>query len=272
MQPTRTAVHVDAVAIDGPDARRFAQAQFCGDLRNLGRSSWRWNAWLDEHGRVRALAQLVDVGDEALLAVLRGGNADEVRDELARYVLRLRVKLSVRRFAGAAGPARPLGEASTGDDGVLTLGFGDRGLRLTLGPLPVDAEANRAWRLADIRAGWPTLPRGGARFLPPALALERLGAIAFDKGCYPGQEIAARLRRARGHKYVLCHLRGDAGAAPERGRFVSIDTGASRIRLLDWVEAGPAMEMLAVIPIGKATSRSINVLQYDCVVVSRFHP
>jgi folate-binding protein YgfZ len=39
--------------------------------------------------------------------------------------------------------------------------------------------------------------------LPPALSLEQLPAIAFDKGCYPGQEMVARLHYRGGHKRHL---------------------------------------------------------------------
>ena len=35
------------------------------------------------------------------------------------------------------------------------------------------------------------------------MSMERLGAVAFDKGCFPGQEIAARLHFLGGHKRHL---------------------------------------------------------------------
>lgn len=41
------------------------------------------------------------------------------------------------------------------------------------------------------------------RFVPQALELERIGALSFDKGCYPGQEIAARLHFRGGNKRGL---------------------------------------------------------------------
>ncbi|NMW23796.1 tRNA-modifying protein YgfZ, partial [Rhodanobacter denitrificans] len=52
--------------------------------------------------------------------------------------------------------------------------------------------------------GWPWLPTQLLNeLLPPALSLQRLHAAAIDKGCYPGQEIVARLHFRGGHKRHL---------------------------------------------------------------------
>ena len=49
------------------------------------------------------------------------------------------------------------------------------------------------WNFEDIRAGLAWLDDAtSAQHLPQALNLVSLGAIDFNKGCYPGQEIVAR--------------------------------------------------------------------------------
>jgi tRNA-modifying protein YgfZ len=82
---------------------------------------------------------------------------------------------------------------------------------------PVDAAALAAWRLADIEAQLPWID-GATRdeFVPQALDLDKLGAVRFDKGCYPGQEIAARLHFRGGNKQRLRRivLSGEADAMP----------------------------------------------------------
>ncbi|MBU6199038.1 MAG: folate-binding protein [Xanthomonadaceae bacterium] len=72
--------------------------------------------------------------------------------------------------------------------------------------------------LADIRAG---LPEIGVelrdQLLPQWIGLDRLGAISVRKGCYPGQEIVARLHFKGGNKrslYRLCWRGGDALPRP----------------------------------------------------------
>lgn len=251
--------------MEGADARVFAQAQFCGDVGRLRAGHWQWNAWLDHRGRVQALMQLADAGDDSLLAFLRGGDAERIGAGLARYVLRARVTLRVASLTGRADGPLPDGCAQARDDGSVALGFGDRSLRLERGVAAIDAGAANAWRRADIRAGWPTLPDTEARFLPPALGLGRLGAIAFDKGCYPGQEIATRLHRRGGHKHRLCHLHGDAALAV--GAPLRTSAGATAW-VLDCAEDGNDVDALAVAP--SDTTIEIKIMDRAYKVVSMF--
>lgn len=202
---TRTALGAaQCIEIAGADARVFAQAQFSGDLRKLEPGHWQWNTWLDARGQVRALMHLVDPGNGRLLALLRSGDPQPLCSALQRYVLRARVELKpLHDLHAMAGAALPLGELRTDQAGDIGLGYGDRSLWLTTSPGQSDYNAEQAFRLAEIRAGWPTLPPADETFLPPALGLEHLGAVSFDKGCYPGQEIAARLHYRGGHKRYL---------------------------------------------------------------------
>ncbi len=247
---------VHAIALEGDDARRFAQAQFSGDVDMLRPGCWQWNAWLDPQGRVQMLMHLADLGPGRLLAVLRGGNAETIRVALARYLLRLRVRLTGESFAARCGSPLPEGVARQEGDEIV-LGQGPRSLRL--GPLEAAAspepDARRRWRLGDIRRGWPVLPDGAPEFLPPALGLERLGAVAFDKGCYPGQEIATRLHYRGGHKWRLGRIRGPA-ALPVGD--VHDAAGSTVARVLEVARAEAGFEALAVTRID--TPPKINLL------------
>ncbi len=52
-----------------------------------------------------------------------------------------------------------------------------------------------AWALLDILAGIPFLTiETSGEFIPQMLNLEALGGLSFTKGCYPGQEVVARLQ------------------------------------------------------------------------------
>ena len=252
------------IVIAGVDARRFAQSQFSGDVDALVPGRWQWNAWLDAQGRVRALMHLADTGDGTLLGVLRGGNAEAIRTGLARYLLRMQATLSLRHFTGLAGDPLPVGALAVEPDGAITLGFGDRSLRLASGIAWANPAANMTWRLTDIRQGWPTLPATGEpEFRPPALGLEHLEAVAFRKGCYPGQEIAARLHFRGGHKLRLVHLRGDVPlpVGPTR------DAQGKALWILDAVAAG-GIEALVVVQVD--TSLQINTLHDTYTVISVF--
>lgn len=260
---------IPCIAIDGADARRFAQMQFSGDVQTLASGQWQWNAWLDAQGRVRALMQLADTGDGRLLAMLRGGDAERVREGLARYLLRAQAHLSACVCTGYTDTALAVGLIETiGQDVVL--GYGERSLRLRpeqagAAPALPDPDASNSWRLEDIRAGWPTLPDSEARFLPPALGLERLGAVAFDKGCYPGQEIAARLHYRGGHKLRLHHLRGTTPLPPGT---TSESAGIGPIHVLDSARSDFGTELLAVTV--QTDTHTISILNNKYDVVSTF--
>lgn len=257
---------VNCLSIGGPDARRFAQAQFSGDIGSLAEGRWQWNAWLDAQGRVRALMHLADLGGERLLAILRGGDAGATRDGLVRYLLRSKTTVAACIFSGHGDRALPAGSIDADAHGGIALGYGDRSLRLKApGSRHTDPEAANAWRLADIRDGWPTLPAGEAQFLPPALGLERLGAVSLNKGCYPGQEIAARLHYRGGHKSSLYHVRGTmplmAGASVQA-------EGVGPVRVLDCAMADDAAEALVVAT--KIDTNLFNILDNKYYVVSRY--
>lgn len=259
------AAHVHCLVLAGPDAHGFAQAQFAGDVDQLRPGRWQWNAWLDARGRVRALLQLADPGDGRLLALLRGGDPEQIRAALAHFRLRAKVEVTTQTFDGVAEGSMAAGAFATAEAGPV-FGYGDRSLRLLPPGSGIDTIAMNRWRLADIRAGWPTLPPGDPEFLPPALGLERLGAVAFDKGCYPGQEIAARLHYRGGHKLALFHVRGPVGLEPGSG---VAGQDASAVRVLDCVSSHGLNEALIVA--SRSSSLKINILEDQYDVVSMFN-
>lgn len=253
-----------AILIAGRDAHGFAQAQFTGDVDHLAPGGWQWNAWLDAKGRVLALMWLADLGEGRLLVVPRGGDPASMLATLQRYVLRRDVVLSARSFSASWGPPLPLGRCVRGD-GIPTLGLGARSLRLAAPSAnPADPDAVNAWRLEEIRSGWPVLPASGPAFLPPALGLARLGAVSFAKGCYPGQEIAARLHYRGGHKLRLYRVRGSAPWPAPAGAMVE----STRATLLVTATDGRGTEALIVAPV--STDREINVLHNVYEIESTF--
>ena len=52
-----------------------------------------------------------------------------------------------------------------------------------------------SWTLGDIHAGVPTIvAKTQDAFVPQMVNLEQLNGLSFTKGCYPGQEIVARMQ------------------------------------------------------------------------------
>lgn len=197
------------ITLEGPEALAFAHAQFSSDVLSLPVGQWQWSAWLDPKGRVKALLQVARVAGETLHAVARGGDVEAIAGDLRRFIFRTRVSIRVSGPCHVADGDAHDDYSAHIDDDVLVFGEGDASLRI--GDV-TRMDASDAWVARHITKGFAWLPdEAVATLLPPALSMERLGAVAFAKGCFPGQEIAARLHFLGGHKK---HLRVVTSVTP----------------------------------------------------------
>ena len=225
------------IQIVGPDAVAFAQAQFSSDVFALANGRWQWSAWLSAQGRVRAFFHLLRDNDECLRLILRGGSAARMRDALARYVFRAKLQLGVIEDMNAYlieapgdspdSASLPIGtNIATNAQGtcIALPGHAPRWLWLRdTGAAPVVAQdsgvARNCGALVDIEAGLVTLDAAlEDRLLPSWIGLGDLQATSVSKGCYPGQEIIARMQylgrlKERLHGFHLV----DGAAMPAAG-------------------------------------------------------
>jgi tRNA-modifying protein YgfZ len=218
-------LQADILSLSGKDAAVFAHAQFTTDVRSLLPHGWQWSAWLDPQGRTQAVFVLMRTEADRFLAWLPLGGAADLRDRLARFVMRAAVRIdtiddwTLHRLDSADGIAPREYAVQPCNDGFAFAQPGPAPRIAWLAPAirpAIDPSALAQWRRADIASRLPLLPPALAgKYVPQALDLERLDAIRFDKGCYPGQEIAARLHFRGGNKRRLWQLRieGD-GIAP----------------------------------------------------------
>lgn len=229
----------ETLLIEGTDATAFAHAQFSSAVRSLATDQWQFSSWLDPQGRVRALFHLARLDNDRYLLLLRGGDAATMADALRRFVFRSKLDVTaLQPRALATGPAMSI-YAVEDDAGIVSLGCDTHSLRITTN------DADDAWRLPQLRMGWPWLPTTALdTLLPPALSLYRLRAVAIDKGCYPGQEIVARLHFRGGHKRHLHRVR--LSQPMHSGDALRIDA-RSVGSLLDVVATNEGIEALAIL-------------------------
>lgn len=206
-----TPLAAETLVLEGPDAVAFAHAQFCSDVRSLAVGDWQWSAWLNPQGRVRALMHLIRTTDDRLSLLLRGGTAIALATALRPYILRLRVTLTISPVGSLDdAPSLPCGHSLV-DGTDIILGLGDYAMRMTRHP----ATLPQHWRSHAICAGHPWLPDATlGTLLAPSLSLQKLGALSLDKGCFPGQEIVARLHYRGGCKQHLRHVESAVGLNP----------------------------------------------------------
>jgi hypothetical protein len=275
--PCQFAPLPDRASIDvrGRDAHAFLAAQLsrvppAPDARRATLAAWH-----DAKGRVQALFHVTS-REGAYSLVTHASVAADVAVALRRYVLRADVQIEVAdadvgallgdcgHRTGAHGldiDAQTAATTDTGDVEVLRVG---PALLYAIGPTmalerlagalePVGASAVD---LAEIRLGIPVV--GAALrglFLPQMLNLDRLGAIAFDKGCYPGQEIIARTQnlgtvKRRLHRFAFTA----AGDLPDPGAKL-LDAAGREVGVV--VRAAAAQrnaELLAVVELDALAS------------------
>ncbi len=196
------------LSVTGPDARSFLHALLTQDVEHLEAGESAPAAWLDARGRVLAFCDLIPTPDGIDLLGARDILEDLPR-RLGMYVFRSQVELSFAApsceaitgdvddwLTGAASAlrGRPRGSEVSADAGIVRVGpglayrYSDDGRPSA----PVDATHSPA-EVAEIRLGRTLIDTAtSGLYTAHMLNLDLLGAVAFDKGCYPGQEIVAR--------------------------------------------------------------------------------
>ncbi len=216
--------HLGLLAARGPDTVPFLQGQLSNDVRKLSPTTAQLSSYNSPKGRMLAVLQLFR-DSETIFLELNAAVLPAVLKRLRMYVLRSKVTLAddspQRPALGLSGPAAiaalaaaglpcpeaPLGAAWSEDTCVIRRQDALGQPRFTVHPPSsalVDVWAalsrhsipagTRAWRRLEIEAGVPTvLPETSDHFVPQMCNLDHLGGISFDKGCYTGQEIVARI-------------------------------------------------------------------------------
>jgi folate-binding protein YgfZ len=229
--PSRT---TRSITLTGPDAASFANAQFSSDVLALPRGRWQWSGWLDPKGRVRALLQIARPDDERFVVIPRGGDGEAIANDLRRFVFRSKVKITVSDVLHTS-DGDALDDMHVREDESGAIRFGEGHASLRFGDAKVDNakvdSSNDAWIARHITNGYAWLPDGAIdTLLPPALSMERLSAVSFNKGCFPGQEIAARLHYLGGHKKHLHTVTTDGTLA--EGHSLRVDGNTVGIVLM----------------------------------------
>jgi len=224
------------LSCEGDDARSFLHAQLTSDVAGLGTHQARRAGWCSAKGRLMATFLVVPHGAGFLLQASHD-LAPAVAKRLSMFVLRAKVRLadasenwSQTGFwgSGAAAqlaalgleiPANVLDCVGTGSSIVVRIAE-ERFLVLSPAPeapaVGVTTDAGEdAWFLQDIRDGHPrVLLATQEQFVPQMVNLERIGAVDFHKGCYPGQEIVARTQYRGVLKRRMVRARAAVAASP----------------------------------------------------------
>ena len=215
--------HLGLIAVRGDDAVTFLQGQLTNDVRAVSDTHSQLSSHCSPKGRMLALFRVLRLGDAIVLQLPRERVADTLK-RLRLFVMRAKVTLEDQSDgpirigvagSGAVGALAALGLALPELDNALAVTDEVTVLRLpapvprfeligpferlaplwdALTPNSVMGDTD-AWALLDIRAGIPTVYNTTVEtFVPQMVNMQLIDGVSFDKGCYVGQEVVARMR------------------------------------------------------------------------------
>lgn len=268
------------VEVTGADALTFLHGQFTSDVMGLAPGGVQFSAWCDARGRVVTTLLLARMPQRLVLflpAALCSAFVERIQRFRLRAAVEFRDRSSDWTCIGLAGagpdtddfppPGRvselddlvrvslpgisPARTVVTGEPGLVTELY--QSLEAHLPPAPSDN-----WRARDDADGiaWLNTEASG-EYLPQELGLDRLGGLSYSKGCYPGQEIIARVRYRGQVKRGLALVALDAEVPPGPG--TALSAGATRKGHLLEAHSGAEITGLAVLDMGCDTGAVLEI-------------
>ena len=279
------------IEVAGAEAEAFLNAQLSCNVDSGKPLRATLAAWHDARGRVLALVWAFWTRDRWLL-LAKGADVDALIRRLRMFVLRADVQLrnatSEWRAAAVLGGieawlasrsvslgTRPGDMVNTNGVFMIRVGPGLAWL-VSAGQTPGDFErdfpANHGESGApeEIRLGLVDLvPEITGRYTAHMLNLDRLGAVAFDKGCFPGQEVIARTQNLGSVKRRVLRFSGTMQQAPAVGTALLDSNGRSVGEVVRAAtDSGTTVELLAVVRVA-AASGALTCATEDRVQLTR---
>lgn len=230
--------YLGLITVSGADANKFLQGQCTNDIRQLIPNLSQLGSMCNHQGRMLAIFRLISHNDVFHLQ-LPHAIIPSVLEHLHKY--RLRAQLEIHDASeqiaaiGLAGNnvAELLEQWQLNVyPEVILMRLPESVLRLQiLVPKPqltalkqqlaefgaIKQHADM-WNFLDIQAGIPTLyPETIDAFIPQMVNLQLLGGVSFNKGCYTGQEVVARVEHLGNLKRRMLRAEVKTQSRPQPG-------------------------------------------------------
>jgi folate-binding protein YgfZ len=234
--------HLCGVRVSGRDAVAYLHSQLTHDLHAQATEHWQISAWCDPKGRclMVLLVAMTSDPEPSIDLIVPRSQGDDLLHRLQMFSIGRQVDIGSVQAVLSDAQGWPMAQDPK------------RRLRL-LDPAAADSLSTSAdpepitqWRQRDLQLPLPWLtPQSSGQHLPQALGLDRHQAFSTKKGCYPGQEVIARLHFLGQSKRQLLTIDDLPDAlSPNPGEACVDEAGTPVADLLD-----------AVAPFGLAVSR-----------------
>ncbi len=283
---------IGVISFSGEDAVVFLHAQLTSDVTGLPPGRTQYSGYCSPKGRLLATF-LLWRRDNEILMLIPDSLREAIQSRLTKYVMRARVtvadatvRYAIYGLSGTGAPAAVAGLCARAPRAMHEVACGE-GVEVTR--LPVDrylmlatagnADAvrtrllrdavrheERGWSRLDLEAGIAVItPDSQDAYVPQMVNLDLIGGVSYTKGCYPGQEIVARMHYLGKLKQRMYRVRVQASEPVRTG-----DPLYSR-------EFGPDQASGAVLSgVGYDTDTAGNqealaVIQKSCVEAGSVH-
>jgi tRNA-modifying protein YgfZ len=273
--------------VSGEDAQSFLQNLLSSDVREVSTHRAQVSSFNTAKGRMLATFLIWQTGADYFLQLPRSLCAP-IQKKLSMYVLRSKVKIAdVSDEWVCLGLAGIEAEAMVGEcfasapQDVMSVAQHNYGsvIRLDKSRYQIVTDPTHAsslwrcmndgarpagsfcWDWLNIRAGVPVvLPATQEQFVPQMANLEQIGGVNFKKGCYPGQEIVARMQylgKLKRRMY-LAHVTGEAKAGDE---LYSAEMEGQSCGMVANASAAPdgGCDLLAVVQISSHDTQTVHL-------------
>lgn len=230
------------LVVEGPDAEKFLQGQCTCNLEQSIGNAILDGAHCNPQGRMLSSFSLLRLSDERFALRVHASIAEQALADLKKYIVFSKATIQITSdylLAGICHPKyssflkdRELASIKTGHfqafDGGYLLVLSDKQCELWLSQpgleeaLPAFSGAlvlpEHQWDLLNIRRGVGEVrEQTRAELLPQEVNLQLIGGISFNKGCYTGQEIIARMHYKATLKKHMYRARLDHPHTPRPG-------------------------------------------------------
>lgn len=283
------------IKVSGDDATDFLQGQLTHDIKLVTNTLSQLSAYCNPKGRILANFRIFK-RDEDYFLFLHSSIAEATLKRLRMFVMRSKVVLedysNELLGIGVAGHnassklstifknlPKMADETSSEDDLTIIKLPGLLPRYEMHGPFEkikslwetLQTESaligENSWNLLTIRAGIPEIVAETVEaFVPQMVNLQAINSLSFTKGCYPGQEVVARMHYLGKLKRRLFICSAESMALPVPGESIMTnDENAQKVGQIvssSWV-GDNTVEFLAVLQIEKSQNNDLHIKTSD---------
>ena len=187
-------VNTQVLELKGADAQIFLQGQLSQDISKILIGSASIAGLSNPKGRLIAICHVYKVNEESFWLVLPRSMRETAYTQLRKYIMRSKVTLSQRDDLTLYGYQTNLNNSF--EEAFHLSDYCDLNIGINSKPLQGIESADEAqWNQLKVLSGIPDIfPETQEHFVAQMLNLDLLNGISFNKGCYTGQEIIARMQ------------------------------------------------------------------------------